>query len=133
MPDQDDDFNRTMADLGAKILDLNQSFQQHNPSMLFVNVPKFSGNSDENPQEFLSKYQTFTAAYPEKTKCQGMNIALTDSAYRWLRGNLKKECDDGDWVVVKQQFKERFYPRNPRLAHIQRLREMQYEPRGKQS
>lgn len=98
-----------------------------------MNVPKFDGSADADPCEFFSKYRAFTSIYTDRSKYQGMNVALTGSAYRWLRSVTKKECDEGDWATLKRRFKERFYPSHSGLAHIQRLRDLKYEPEGNQT
>lgn len=53
-----------------------------------LRLPKFKGETDENPLDFLNKFERFAAALPNLTIDQAcrqcMPLALTDDAEQWL-------------------------------------------------
>jgi hypothetical protein len=87
-----------------------------------LRLPKFRGETGENPLDFLTKFERFAAALPHLTldlACrQCMPLALTDEAEQWLIAESKRLPLDYSYLDFSRALVDRFLPHD----YVDRMR-----------
>jgi hypothetical protein len=87
-----------------------------------LRLPKFKGYADENPLDFLTKFERFAAALShlnlDQACRQCMPLALTDEAEQWMIAESKRWPLDYSYKEFSQALVDRFLPHD----YVDRMR-----------
>jgi hypothetical protein len=87
-----------------------------------LRLPKFKGYEDENPLDFLTKFERFAAALShlnlDQACRQCMPLALTDEAEQWMIAESKRWPLDYSFKEFSQALVDRFLPHD----YVDRMR-----------
>lgn len=87
-----------------------------------LHMPKFKGEPEESPLEFLTKFKRFATALPnislDQACRQCMPVALTDEAEQWLNTQLNRWPEDYSFQEFSVALTDRFLPHD----YVDRMR-----------
>lgn len=87
-----------------------------------LRMPKFKGEPEENPLDFLTKFKRFAAALPhlslDEACRQCMPVALTEEAEQWLNTQLNRWPNDYTYQEFSAALTDRFLPHD----YVDRMR-----------
>jgi hypothetical protein len=104
-----------------------------NQSVVNVNVPKFDAFSDVH--DFMAEFERATSTLTDQQKLIVIPKAFPATCYRsWYNTELLPLIKgQASWTTVKNKIISRFSSTGVQEKHFARLRELKYDPDGKQS
>lgn len=134
MGDQDSQ-RQSFGNFDASIFqDVSRSVDQFCNQMSYanINVPKLSSFSDVF--EFISEYETITAAMSDEQRVKLLVKAFPPGKNRaWFETELKPMIlTNKGWRDIKTKIVKRFSDTEDKDRHLIRIREMKYEPNNGQ-